>query len=186
MLQISQGLMIGVTAGLIATALTIGFKAYWERFIVPWYIERLYKDVDIGGTWFGVFMYHNQEMEEFFCEIRRKGHQIFGEMISKHDGKTYDFKGEFRDMILTINYESRIRQEIDRGCFTFLLMKSGQEMEGLASYYYDPTHTVQIGSMKLTRQDDAKEFEDASEEDNFQASHLNRSEEDSSGTFKKL
>lgn len=186
MLQIGQGLMIGVIAGLVATGLTIGIKTYWDRVIAPWNVERLYKDVDIGGTWFGVFMYHNQEMEEFFCEIRRKGHQIFGEMISKHDGKTYDFEGEFRNMILTISYESRIRQEIDRGCFTFLLMNNGQEMEGLASYYYDPTHTVQIGSMKLTRQDDAKEFEGVSEEDNFQASHLQRSDEDSTDTFKKL
>ena len=177
--------MIGVIAGLVATALTIGFKTYWDRVIVPWYVERLYKDVDVGGTWFGVFMYHNQEMEEFFCEVRRKGHRIYGEMISKHDGKTYDFKGEFRNMILTISYESRIRQEVDRGCFTFLLMNNGQEMEGLATYYYDPAHTVQIGSMKLTRQDDGREFEDVSQEENFQASRLNGIEEDSTDTIKK-
>jgi len=176
MLQISQALMIGVTGGLVAALITIGFQKYWDRVILPWYGERLYKDADIGGAWNGIFMYHNNEKEEFICDIHRKGHKVTGEMINKQDGKFYDFHGEFRNMILTLNYESRIRQEVDRGCFTFLLLNNGQDLEGLATYYYNPDHTVQIGAMKLTRQDDTQEFENVSEEGDFRASNIQERE----------
>jgi hypothetical protein len=152
--ELGVNVLIGIISGLTATAIALFIRNYWDKIIVPWHEERIYKDAKVEGAWYGKITYDDGEKENFVFNIQRKSHKIFGEMVSKDDGKIYDFIGEFRNMIMTISYFSKSPQEIDRGCFTFLLKNNGYDLEGSCSYYSNPNHDVRATPITLTRNED--------------------------------
>ena len=149
--QISSNILLGIIAGVTATGITLFIRSFWRKVMIPWYEERVYKDAKIEGSWDGEILYNGDGKEIFVFDIRRQGHKITGEMVSKNFGKIYNFDGEFRNMILTIVYSSRNQHEIDRGCFTFLLQNNGYELLGNSTFYSNPHHKVKTGPIKLTR-----------------------------------
>jgi hypothetical protein len=71
-------------------------------------------------------------------------------MISKRSGTKYNLEGAFRNMILTLAYTSTVPHAVDRGCFTFLLVKNGRMLEGQGAFYYSPGHLIKTASVNLT------------------------------------
>ncbi len=153
MQQISQNIILGIVAGLTTTIISLIISDFWKKRFIPWLEERIYKDAKIEGRWFGFIRYHDGDEEKFYFDIERRSHKISVVMTSKDDGKIYLCNGDFRNMILTLTYESKDQREIDRGGFTFLLVDNGQQLDGSVAYYYNPNHKVNTGKSILTRQD---------------------------------
>lgn len=154
MQQLSFNLILGIVSGLVATFLTMFIRSYWNKVILPWYEERIYKDAHIEGKWLGEFSHSADEhVSHYIFNIRRESHHISGEMISKDSGTLYTLQGEFRNMILTLTYTSTILRAVDRGCFTFLLTNNGRELAGYGAFYYSPTRQIETASIKLSLQE---------------------------------
>jgi hypothetical protein len=153
MQQISQNIILGIVAGLTTTIISLIISDFWKKRFIPWLEERIYKDAKIEGRWYAVIAYHDCDFGKYYFDLYRNSHKISGTMTSKNSGKIFYCHGEFRNMILTLNYESKDQREVDRGGFTFLLVKNGQELDGCAAYYYNPDHKIETGKIILARSD---------------------------------
>ena len=144
-------MMIGVISGLVATFLALVISQLWNKIIVPWFEERIYKDAHIEGKWNAKFYFRGNKTEDFIFNIRRTSHHITGDMIGLEDGKKYEIDGEFRNMILTLSYSSKIEYEVDRGCLTLLLIKNGKEFDGHIAYYFSRGYKTKTAPVILIR-----------------------------------
>lgn len=144
-------LLLGIIGGIVAAPLTLALQQFWFKVITPWFEERIYQDAHIEGKWKGTIKYGDNEGETLLFDIRRQSHRITGTMLSQEDGKIFEIVGDFRNMIMTITYVSQNKQTVDRGGFTFLLIKNGQELQGHGAFYYNPDHKITTASITLTR-----------------------------------
>jgi hypothetical protein len=141
----------GVISGLVASGLLLFFSAYWSSAIVPWYEERIYKDAKIEGKWRGTISMTDGGQSDYILEISRKGHDVLGTITGVDSGESYRMKGEFRNMLLTFEYESANPNSIDRGCFTMVLVNNGKNFKGCGSFYFPPTHQVEKADIEYAR-----------------------------------
>lgn len=138
-------LIIGVIGGLVASITIFLWEKVWKRIIVPWYEERVYQDARINGEWKSTFKYQN-EIHEELVEIRSQGHSITGKITvikGKHQGKVFNFSGNFKNLILIGTYHSKKRIDLDRGTFTMLLTKNGSVLEGICALYKGATNSIE-------------------------------------------
>jgi hypothetical protein len=60
---------------------------YWASVVVPWYEQRVYKDMPIGGKWSA----QGNELEAPFVEdviVRQKAHRVSGDIIYRGEKET--------------------------------------------------------------------------------------------------
>ena len=151
MQEILLNLFLGIVSGLVGSGMTLFIRSNWEKIIIPWFEERIYKGVHIEGRWQGEVKYSDTDISLFVFDLKRNSHRVFGDMISKESGKTYKVDGEFRNMILTLTYTATLPTASDRGCFTFLLVRNGKELDGHGAFYYSPEHRITTAIVKLVR-----------------------------------
>ncbi|GAJ21217.1 unnamed protein product [marine sediment metagenome] len=116
----------GVLGGLLATFLILVFAKYWKQVIIPWYEDRVYKDIRIAGKW-RTKGEHNKEVFEENARICQKAHRVWGNIIYKTEKGVadYEFEGEFKNLILTARYWVKEENNLDRGTFTLMLRNNG-------------------------------------------------------------
>jgi hypothetical protein len=141
----------GVISGLVASGLLLFFSSFWGSSIVPWYEERIYKDARIEGKWRGVITMPTGGQSRYSIDISRIGHDVSGRITGVDSGESYKMKGEFRNMILTLEYESSNPNSIDRGCFTMILINNGKNLKGCGSFYFPPSHQVEKADIEYAR-----------------------------------
>lgn len=149
--NVMSNFWVGIISGLVATLFALVIRNFWNNVIIPWYEERIYRDAHIEGKWGGKFYFEGDKTEEFIVNIKRVSHSIYGNMISKEDGKEYDVEGEFRNMILTLVYSSKVVYEVDRGCLTLLLTRNGKELNGHIAYFYSKAFRTKTAPVILSR-----------------------------------
>jgi len=148
-------LFIGVVGGLVATSLTVAFRNYWIKVLIPWYEERVYKDAKIEGVWKSAKVRTDQSKNVMLMNIRRVSHFVSGDITfieGLDQGLTYKFTGEFRNLILTINYASINSSNIDRGTLTLMLIENGKKLKGYYSFYFDPENRINSLELVFNRQ----------------------------------
>lgn len=151
--KIISDLIVGIVGGLVATSITLFFRLYWLKVILPWLEERVYQDARIEGEWNTEIIYNTGKTDHFIITLHRKSHQVQGEMVSTTSGKRYLLKGEFRNLILTLTYSSNMPSAFDRGCFTLLLTNNGRELNGASSFYFSPESRIVSADVRLIRTD---------------------------------
>jgi len=134
--QISLALLSGIISGLLSSLIVFVVVKYWNSVVVPWYEQRVYKDVPIGGKWAA----EGVEREVPFVEdviVRQKAHRVSGEIIYKGERETieYEFDGEFKNLILTARYWTKRQSTLSRGTFTLMLRDEGKTLEGYYAGY---------------------------------------------------
>jgi len=142
--EFSLALLNGVIGGLIATTIALFFREVWIKIITPWYENRVYRDAHIEGTWKAKFS-NDTYTDEERVEIYRVGHAVTGTITvtnGKNEGRTYNFIGSFRNLVLIATYHSKNESLLDRGTFCLLLTKNGNQLEGKCSYYSDSTKSI--------------------------------------------
>ena len=101
---------------------------------------------DPGAGWLS--HRHDGRFDGLSCSpVRTLHHAIAGR------SPEYELEGEFRNMILTLTYASTVPQTVDRGCFSFLLIKNGRMLEGQGAFYYSPEHQIKAAPVILSRKD---------------------------------
>ena len=142
----------GVLSALIATFLVFTGSKYWSKVIVPWYEDRVYKDIRIEGEW----TTSGEEEDETFNEVAKvsqKANRVWGDIIYKTtSGVTeYEFEGEFKNLILTARYWVKRENNLDRGTFTLMLRNNGRILKGFYAWYSDEQNDVISGKYEWSR-----------------------------------
>ncbi|EGR0671656.1 hypothetical protein JKP11_21720 [Vibrio vulnificus] len=134
-----ENLVSGLVSGLIVVLITLVISRVWTLIVVPWFEERVYKDVKIEGKWFSYYtggMLGRQEV----ITLKRHGHQITGTMVCTNigqpdHGEQYNIHGTFKNLILPLVYENDNQSKTDRGTITLKSTFSAKKLVGQISYY---------------------------------------------------
>jgi len=150
--QLALSLLSGVLSGIIAAFLVFVVAHYWKKIILPWCEERVYKDVKISGEW----RTHGNEGGQTFEEtakVYQNAHHIWGEIFYQRESHliTYEFEGEFRNLILTARYSVKAQHDLDRGTFTLMLRNNGKMLKGFFAWYVDNENDVVSGKYEWVR-----------------------------------
>jgi hypothetical protein len=145
-IEILPIILQGVLSALIATSLIFIAAKYWNTVIVPWYEDRVYKDIRIDNEW----KTSGEEKGDTFSEmakVKQRAHRVWGEIIYKTDADIveYEFEGEFKNLILTARYWVKGQNNLDRGTFTLMLKNNGKIMSGFYAWYADVENDVLSG-----------------------------------------
>jgi hypothetical protein len=80
--------------------------------------------------------------------IERHGHEVKGTIIcttaDADQGERYNLSGSFRNMILTLAYETEDQQKTDRGTITLKCVKNGERLKGKIAIYHDRTDSIDV------------------------------------------
>ncbi|ENJ1743267.1 hypothetical protein AB0536_004699, partial [Vibrio parahaemolyticus] len=124
-----ENFTIGITSGLVVTLFVVVFRNFWVSVITPWFEDRVYKDAKIEGKWFGVFP-NQDDLRQDVVSLKRHGHEVKGKLIcikGGDEGEEYELSGSFRNLILTLTYESTDESSTDRGTLTLQCISSGEK-----------------------------------------------------------
>jgi hypothetical protein len=140
-----DNLIAGFVSGLVVTLFVVVFRSFWRSVIVPWFEDRVYKDVKIEGTWYTVNPTIVGERPETVT-LKRHGHSVSGSLIcnsGEDEGRIYNLHGTFRNMILTLFYESVDQECLDRGTIALRCIHNGGRFAGKMANYRDDTDMIE-------------------------------------------
>lgn len=145
-----QDFGVGIVSGLVTAALVLGIRNFYVKVALPWYEDRIYKDAKIEGKWKGEIVDTGEEV----VALKRTGHRITGNIVivsGPDKGEVYEFAGEFRNLLLTLEYWSTRDGSLDRGTYTLMLTENGRKLSGQVAYYEDDKHKVYSGDVNWVR-----------------------------------
>lgn len=144
-----ENLVAGLISGLVVTIFVLAFRHFWNAVIVPWFEERVYKDVRIEGKWFGLYP-SSSDLRQDAIVLKRHGHSITGKIICTHggdEGDEYSVCGSFRNMILPLAYESTDKSKTDRGTITLQCIRNGERLKGKIALYHTFEDSIIAGNI---------------------------------------
>ncbi len=133
----ASNLWVGLISGLLVTCIVLVANKIWLRVVVPWFEDRVYKDLHIEGKWYSLYVSSSHFRQEVI-NLHRSGHKISGSMTCKtgpDDGEEYCLNGSFRNMLLPLTYEATDKAKTDRGTITLRSVYNGERMEGSVAMY---------------------------------------------------
>ncbi|WP_439833790.1 hypothetical protein [Aeromonas enteropelogenes] len=154
-----ENIISGLVSGLIVSFLVVVVGNIWNKIIIPWFEERVYKDVKIEGQWFSFYEGRMLGREEVI-DISRHGHQISGKLlcISQGDhGEQYLVSGSFKNLILPLAYENSNDSKTDRGTITLKSTQSAEVLKGKICYYSCYGDDVRTADVTWFRSKDDKD-----------------------------
>jgi hypothetical protein len=141
-----ENLTIGIISGLVVTALVVLLRAIWNSVIVPWFENKIYKDVRIEGAWFSLYPTTAPDYRRDVISLTRRGHEVSGLMICTDSGADkgvrYKISGSFRNMILPLVYEDESKSSTDRGTITLKVTEGGKQMKGKVALYENKSDSI--------------------------------------------
>ena len=133
----SENIIAGLISGVLATLLVFVFRTVWTALVIPWFEERIYKDVRIEGKWYSLYPTTSDSRQEVIS-LERHGHAITGIIIctvGSDTGEKYHVAGSFRNMLLPLTYESADSSKTDRGTITLKSVHNGERLAGKLAFY---------------------------------------------------
>lgn len=149
-----DNLIAGLISGLVVTLLVVVFRNIWRTIITPWFEERVYKDIHIEGKWFSLYP-TSVELRQEIIVLKRHGHAITGTLICSKggdEGEEYDLCGSFRNLLLTLTYESTDKSKSDRGSLTLRCVRNGERLSGKIALYHTISDRVESGNILWFRE----------------------------------
>lgn len=144
-----ENIIAGLVSGVLATLLVFVFRSVWNGVVVPWFEERIYKDIRIEGAWYSFYPSSSDKRQEVIS-IERQGHAVTGKITCSNgndSGETYLVAGSFRNMLLPLTYESADSKKSDRGTITMQSVHNGERFVGKLAFYFttqDEISTIDV------------------------------------------
>jgi hypothetical protein len=134
-----ESIVAGLVSGLFVALFVVVFRTLWRGTLVPWFENRVYKDIQIEGSWFALYPTAAGEPQQTIS-LTRHGHAVSGTIIcntGEDEGQKYRVTGSFRNLILTLLYETEDHQKVDRGTLTLRCVRNGERLVGKQALYHD-------------------------------------------------
>lgn len=138
----TSGVVSGIVSGLATAILFWIARFLWVHGFLPWFENRIYKDVRIEGKWISRLT----SLDDFeSILIKQVGHRVEGRadcFQGPDAGSSYLLKGDIRNKVLTMSYWSEDKSALDRGTFTIKLTRNGRKFEGRTAWYRDDDEAI--------------------------------------------
>ncbi len=142
--------LFGVLTGLGTTILIFVIKVLWTSKFEPWFEKRSYQGLNLNGKWISLYPNWqptppNEDLYQEEVSLKQSGNKvegIFKVVRGGDEGEEYTFSGRFKDLVLTCEYQPVHSKSIDRGTFTLIVNKNGNELIGCCAFYEDTSHTI--------------------------------------------
>lgn len=145
-------LWTGIIAGIVTCAIVAGARELVRRVIVPWYEDKVYRDVRLGGHWETAFYIDREEVSET-AEVRQKANKVTGLIQLRRATaiREYEFRGQIANLLLTAEYWLKGPSSRDRGAFALTVKENGRKLEGYLSWYSDIHDEIRFSTYVWTK-----------------------------------
>ena len=132
-------ILIGVLSGVITSAIIWIVAKIFNLVIIPWYQVKIYRGLDIEGTWKAKEEFEGNQYE-YTIEINQTGHKISGKYIARNifdDEESYSYyevTGIIRDNYVSIQYITSNNKQIGLGSFLLKIADGGDSLIGPLIY----------------------------------------------------
>jgi hypothetical protein len=137
MTDITITIFIGVLSGVMTSGLIWTAVKIFNKIIIPWYQQSIYRGIDISGEWTSKKEYLGKVMVDQTIQISQKGHRISGSLISRNkipskgeDTTSFFIEGEIFDNYVDIEYKTTDKKFIGRGSFLLKVKEGGEKLAG--------------------------------------------------------
>jgi hypothetical protein len=142
--EILLNIFLGVFSGVLTSIIIFVNIKLFNKIILPWYQELIYKGLDISGEWNETHNYKSLLIQESKIVIIQNAHNISGKitLLKKNitnnktvEIKNFRFTGEFHNNCLNITCWNDNRRQI--GTINYLLQigNDGKIMNGYKTFY---------------------------------------------------
>jgi len=136
-------IFLSVFAGILTYIIIEILKLIFNKIIIPWYQDKIYRGFDISGIWTENHNYENMITQESEIHISQNAHNILGKisLIKKGDDgqilgtKNFEFKGEFYNNFLNITCWNADKKQIGTHNYLMKIERDGKEMDGFKTYF---------------------------------------------------
>lgn len=146
-----------IVSAVIASIVILIVVTMWKKAIVPWFEERLYRDLNRAGTWDVSGTEGGKRFAEV-AKVKQRGHRVWGVLTYRGQSISgepqiieYLFEGEFRNLILTARQWEKRRHSLERGSFTLMVKRNADFMRGYYAWYLDIQSDVVGGEYEWVR-----------------------------------
>ena len=140
-----KNVLVSVISGISVSFLLLIIKRLWTNTLFPWFENLVYRDLKIEGQWYGLYT-DLDTIRKDIIKIDRKGHAIEGTLrcISEPEqGEEYLVKGTFKNLILSLTYETSDKSKTDRGSLTLMSKNNGLILRGKIAFYNNGQDSIE-------------------------------------------
>lgn len=157
-------ILVGVCSGLVTGIVILVFTQIWQKILVPWYEQRIYRGVHIDGTWTleDIGAKDSGWSQREILIIKQIAHRLSGNQLlyPKEDSteglRTLELTGEIRDSLVTFQTTNKDPKGLSRGVFLGEVRGGGIILQGEAVFMNVLTDEIQGEEVKYLRQLDVK------------------------------
>jgi len=139
-----NSLLLGIISGILTTALLWAIHELWAHRIVPWYEKRVYKGVNIEGTWSLVDDSSDKDghwAQNEILSLRQTAHRLTGSLtlLPKDDENAksivLDAVGDISDRFVSLIFKSPLQNRLSYSGVLLEIIKDGNTLRGSTSMY---------------------------------------------------
>lgn len=154
-------IFIGVFTGVVASILIWIVVKTFNKIIVPWYQNSIYRGINLSGNWIATHNFPGEVNVEQEIILQEKGHKITGSLVSQNYVKqklktttSYSLVGEIFDNYIDVEYKNKDKRLMGRGSQLLKVKDGGKSLEGgLVVIDVYSTEVIVSGSIKWKRKD---------------------------------
>lgn len=137
-----DSLVVGVVSGIITAAVIHLMLLFFNRVVLPWYRQLVYRGVDIQGRWEEQLDFKNGNTQVLTAELSQKAHAITGTVtvVKSTEGKIVrteimSLKGAVKDRLFNGTLVPVDRKRVGVSTQLLEVIGDGGRMRGWTSWY---------------------------------------------------
>lgn len=155
MTSIEASVIANVVTGLAGLLAGFLVPVLWKRVGRPWIENLLNRGARIDGLWLTRIDFPDGEYNKHRMTLKHTGHSVSGEILCTEgysEGQEYRFDGTLRNSILTVTYQIKDENKIERGALALVVKRDAQVLDGHLIYYESNTENTNTAPCKWERQ----------------------------------
>jgi len=162
---ITGAIVWGVVAGAITSAVLLILTMLFQKVLLPWYQEAVFKGVDLRGKWMAQRTYTNGISYHYSLVLKQLAHRVNGSMtISKMNSvagppggqlgdyvQSFDVQGTTWEGFVTLNMTSDDRRSLSFATSLLQVRNRGQALAGHMAYRSSQVDQVDSEDVVWTR-----------------------------------
>lgn len=137
-----ESLVIGVIGGIITAAVIHLLVVLFDKVLLPWYRQLVYRGVEIQGKWEESHEYGNGNTQLVTAELSQKAHAITGSVtiVKSTNGEItrteiMSLKGAVKDRLFNGTIVPVDKKRVGISTVLLEIIGDGSRMRGSASWY---------------------------------------------------
>ena len=159
-MSISESLILGVVSGVATSALLYLFAGMFNRIVIPWYRQLIYRGITADGKWESDVVFPNGTQQYTTVDLRQTANTLSGnaQIAKYHNDKlesneAFAITGSISDRLLHIIQRPRDHRRLGYGICLMEIIGDGSRMRGATSWYDAGSAEVHCRPLLWTRSD---------------------------------